>query len=858
MLSFNKIGQRRYERPGIRENLRSPEQRVGTLLVLVAALGVAAMFALMAVLFFQVPSVDQLQDAKVMEASIVYTADGEEITRYSDENRTWIPLDSMSAFVPQALIATEDKRFYEHSGVDVQRTIGSVFKTIGGDRQGGSTITMQLARNAFSDIQDDFAYTRKFKEWLTALRLEDMYEKDQILEMYLNTVPFMYNAFGIEAAAETYFQKPALDLTIEEAATLVGMLKGTVFYNPVRNPERSQERRNVVLEQMTKSGYLSQKDFARLRDRPTKLRFRRLSRTDNLAPFFAEYLRQYLGEWAEERGYNLYRDGLRIHTTLDSKMQQAAQEAVVTMGDRYQAVGAVEWSRRQSPYFSSNSADYVSYEKNVSPFAYFWDSNPRIVASYVKQSERYRKAVEAGEAPQAALDRLQGDAAFMDSLKAKESRLEVGFVALDPRTGQVRAWVGGRSFEDEQYDHVALAKRQPGSTFKPFVYTAAIDNGFSPEDEFRDEVIEYVDPDTKRRWRPTNVGSSTGQLLTLRDALAYSKNTVTAQLVQEVGPGRVADYAHRMGIQSDLDAVPSIGLGTSDVSLLEMASAYGTLANGGNYIEPIVVTRIEDRTGKVLATFSPDPENVISASTAYTVLDMMRGVVDYGTGQRIRSVFGMRGDLAGKTGTTQNGADGWFMLVHPDLVMASWIGFSRPALTFRSSYWGQGSHNALYVVGNFVKAIDLPQASFEAPPGYVAPAPSLPMQNADYYSSPEYLDSLQRVGDSLAGDRWAYDRWDYTPQDEVDWENGDDEVSDEERAPSDSLNRRRATPKLPDAAFDDEEQVAVETPQTPDRAGQETSAPEPANAQDAQDDGLTEIERLNRQQPDLPPVPDGP
>jgi penicillin-binding protein 1A len=818
----------------IRGNLRSPDRRKGTIAVLVLA-GLMTLFLLYyVVLIYQLPTVKRLQNARIAEASIVYTTDGVELTRYHTENRTWVSLDSISPNVTNALIATEDHRFYDHWGVDVQRTISSVFKTVQGDMQGGSTITMQLARNAFTEIQDDAALTRKFKEWITALRIEQMYEKDEILEMYLNTVPYLYNAFGIEAAARTYFQKSALDLDVMEAASLVGMLKGTAFYNPQRNPERSHERRNVVFEQMVKHGYLSQAEFEEMRDTPTELNFRPMTHKDNLAPYFAEHLRQWLGEWAEQRGINLYKDGLRIYSTIDAELQNAATEAATKMGSQLQAVANVEWSGRQSPYFSSNAADYVSYQDNVSPFAYFWESNPSMLNDFIKTTDEYRQAVRSGMPADSALARFRADESFVDSVKAIGRRLEVGFVAIEPHTGYVKAWVGGRSFEEDQYDHVALAKRQPGSTFKPFVYTAAIESGYSPEDQVRDEVVEYVDPDTRRVWRPENVGSSSGAMMTLRDALAYSKNTITAQLVQELGPNRVANYAHRMGIQSELDEVPSIGLGTSDVTLLELTTAYVTLANGGNYAEPVFVTRIEDRNGNVLATFGPDVRQALSAHTAYTVLDMLRGVVDYGTGQRIRATFGARGDLAGKTGTTQNGADGWFMLMHPNLVMGSWVGFKNPSIAFRSSYWGQGSHNALYVVGNFVREAGLPPSEFSAPPGYSAPGPSANMMYAEWAEENQRIaDSLALMADSLAGDRWTYDRWDYQPS---------------EYNPDDPYGLDGLGEDDEGFAEGEDEEIDIDLGQMPvDESGGEQAEAPPAEEPETPVEELSEIDQLNRQ-----------
>ena len=716
----------------IRNRLKDPKTRAGTMLPLAAAVLIAGLGIYWIILLTELPSTADLERSAFEQATVVYSADGTELTTYQDKNRTWVELDQISEWVPQALIATEDHRFYEHSGIDVMRTISSTLYTLRGDVQGGSTITMQLARNAFPSIYDDWMITRKFKEWITAVRIEAMYEKDEILEMYLNTVPFMYNAFGIEAASQTYFQVPASDLNVRGAATLVSMLKGTVYYNPVRHPERSHERRNVVLEQMVQRGYLTPSEFETYRDEPTQLNFARLTRAEEPAPHFAEYLRQWLDDWAEQYGANLYTDGLRVHTTIDIDLQEAGQRAVDEITERLQGVA----------------------DQTV-PVTTFWERNPETIDVILRRTDRFRSLTASGLGESVALDSLRGSPAFVDSLQTVLRRVQAGFVALDPRDGDVLAWVGGRDFGEVQFDHVAMSRRQPGSTFKPFVYAAALDAGFTQTSLIRDEVVEYVDPDTRRSWRPSNVGQATGRLMTLADALAFSKNTVTAQLVQQIGPGRVVDHAHRMGIQSELDAVPSIGLGTSEVSLLEMSAAYATLANDGRYREPNIVTRIEDASGNVVERFRSEGRQAIPAAVAYSVLDMMRGVVDRGTGVRIRNTYGVRGDVAAKTGTSQNGADGWFMLAHPNIVMGAWVGFTSPGLYFPSSYYQQGAHTALPIVGRFYqmardRAGDLidPDVSFTAPAGWVEPQPVDTSSASDYLFASN-VDSLEARRDSL-------------------------------------------------------------------------------------------------------------
>lgn len=690
---------------GIGQNLEHPSTRIVTIGLLVTAGILLTVLIYWLVLLAQLPSVSEIREAAFDRPSVVYSSDGEQLTSYGDKHQTWLPLEQISRAVPEALIATEDHRYYSHWGVDARRTAGAVIQTVRGNRQGGSTITMQLARNAFPDLTEDSGASRKIKEWVTAVRLEGVYGKNDILEMYLNTVPFMYNAFGIEAAARTYFQKSAGALRVDEAAVLVGMLKGTVYYNPVRNPDRAHERRNVVLQQMVEHGYLTVADYRSVEKQPTPIFFRRPSRSDQIAPHFTEYVRQQLEEWAEEHEYDLTTDGLHIYTTIDSRLQEAAREAVSEVTDDLQAVADVEWSEESTRINSSDASAYRARRRDIVPFSYFWSTHQELLPKLIEQSDRYQRLIDAGVASSEALRGLAENAAFVDSLKAARQRLEAGLAAIDPRTGHAVAWVGGRDFEENQYDHVAAAKRQPGSAFKPFVYAAALDNGYAPGDRLRDEVITYTDPQTGRTWRPENVGSASGGMITLRDALAHSVNTVTAQLVVEIGPEQVVRYAHRMGIESELDSYPSIGLGTSEVSLLELTSAYVTLENEGRFRAPIVVTRVEDRNGRVLATFDSQEREAISRSTAQQVRDMLRGVTDYGTGTRIRHEFGVDGDIAGKTGTSQEGADGWFVLMRPDLVTGAWVGFDAPAIAFRSDFWGQGSHTALPIVGSFYRRL---------------------------------------------------------------------------------------------------------------------------------------------------------
>ncbi|HEY5581981.1 MAG TPA: transglycosylase domain-containing protein, partial [Rhodoferax sp.] len=532
------------------------------------------------------PGIGDLRKAKSETPSVLLAQDGTVLAEYRRINRQWVTLDEIAPSVVDALIATEDRRFYQHHGIDFRRLAGAVLSTLGGDLQGGSTITQQLARNLYpEEIGRANSITRKVKEAITALKIEAVYSKPEILEIYLNTVPFLYNAFGIEMAARTYFGKSADKLDVLESATLIGMLKGTSYYNPVQNPERAVQRRNLVLAQMAKDSKLAPARLALLSKRPLKLDFERQEESLGPAPHVAQHLRKWLIDWADRRGYNIDADGLRVHTTLDAKLQTAANRAVA-----------------------------------------------RQLANLQKLADGRRKAGH------------------------ERALLQAGFLALDPRSGAVRAWVGSRDYAQEQFDHVSQARRQPGSTFKPFVYGAAFMQGFDPSYTFMDEPVQIALPGSGV-WTPSDVSPPSYQPTTLRDGLVYSKNTITAQLMQKVGPAKVGQLAQAMGVrQSKLDLVPSLALGTSPVTLLEMVAAYGTIANGGNYLQPFLVQSVEDRNGQLLEQFEPvrEREPAMPRAGALTLVNVMRGVIDEGTGAAIRQRYGIQADLAGKTGTTQD------------------------------------------------------------------------------------------------------------------------------------------------------------------------------------------------------------
>ncbi len=627
------------------------------------------------------PSTNDIRKAALEQPAQVLSADGKLLAEFKRSNRVWVRLADISPHVRHALIATEDHRFYEHGGIDWYRTAASAVHTLMGNRQGGSTLTQQLARNLYpEEIGRAPTLNRKLKEAVTALKIEWVHSKDDILETYLNTVPFLYNAFGIEMAARTYFDTSADALNVLQSATLVGMLKGNSYYNPVLNPERALQRRNTVLGQMVKRHRLDAEQYEELRQKPLRIVFARQNEPTGAAPHFTQQLKKWLIAWADRNEYNIYSDGLVVRTTLDSRLQTLANQAVARQGKKLQSVADMAWSGRQG-----------------------WGPDNPLVQTLVRESVEYKKATAGGATPEAALHTLQADRTFMHELQQKKTQVQAGFLAIDPRNGHIKAWVGSLDFTEDAFDHVQQARRQPGSTFKPFVYGEALRQGASPDDTWVDQAVE-IDVGNGEIWRPTDGGAPSGRSISLRDGLIYSKNTIAAQIMQNVGATKVARLAREMGVRhSPLEAVPSLALGTSPVTLKEMVSAYSTIAHQGQYVEPMWVTQIEDRHGNILEAFAPaEPEQALSTDVAYQLLDVMRGVITRGTGRDIRQRFGINADVAGKTGTTQDNADGWFILMHPQLVTGAWVGFNDSRITLRSDHWGQGARSALPMVGDFV------------------------------------------------------------------------------------------------------------------------------------------------------------
>jgi penicillin-binding protein 1A len=616
------------------------------LLAVLALLPVAYLLALVPL----TPSTDDLRKARAEHPAVLLSADGVVLATFQRLHRRWVPLEQVAPVAVQALVATEDHRFWDHHGIDLRRTAASAWHTLNGRRQGGSTLTQQLARNLFpEEIGRAPTLHRKAKELVTALKIEAAYGKREILETYLNTVPFLYNAYGIEMAARTYFDKDARSLDVLEAATLVGMLKGTTYYNPVLHPARARERRNVVLAQMARRGVLPAAQAQALAARPLKIDFERQEEVAGLAPHAAQHVRRWLVGWADRNGYDIHADGLVVHTTLDSRLQKAALQAV------------------------------------------------------------------SGQ-----LRALQPLAAKRPQPGGARAPLQAGFLAMDPRNGHLLAWVGSSGWSEDAWDHVAQARRQPGSTFKPFVYGAAFMEGLRPDDQLPDMPVALRGA-RGEVWSPKDATPPTGRPMALREALAQSRNGVTAQLMERVGPHRVAELARALGVRdSPLAEVPALALGASAVSLQELVAAYATLAHSGERREPLLVLRIEDRHGKVLDGFATGRSvQAMPRPAALQLVDALRGVVDRGTGSAIRSRHGIGADVAGKTGTSQDNADGWFVLMHPQLVAGAWVGFNDPAVTMGDA-WGPGSRSALPIVGEFfgqalrARRIDA-QAEFEIP-----------------------------------------------------------------------------------------------------------------------------------------------
>ena len=678
------------------------------------------------------PTFEQLENPKANLATEVYSDSGELMGYIGIQNRSNVTYKDISPSLINALVATEDARFYEHSGIDLRSLIRVLTKTVlGGNKSsgGGSTLTQQLAKNLFPREQKSTLGTvfAKLKEWVVAVKLERNYSKEEILSMYLNTVDYGSNAFGIKAASQIFFSKQPSELEVEEAAVLVGLLKAPTAYSPIRNPENANKRRDVVLSQMQKYGYITEPEYREKISKPIKLNFNPQSHDEGIATYFREMLRNYMKEWckthykANGENYDVHKDGLKIYTTINYKMQKYAEEAV-------------------KEHFTTLQAEFFKHTKGYKDAPFTGISREDIDKYYVqamKNSDRYRYLKSEGlsendikshfkEKTNMRVFTWKGDKDTImspwDSLRYYKHFLNTGMVSIEPQTGHIKVYVGGINYKHFKFDNAKLGRRQVGSTFKPFVYAAAMrDSELSPCYELENSPVTFEDFDN---WTPKNSNDAReGENVTLKWALANSVNYISAALIKDyTTPQAVVDLVKQMGITTPMEAYPSICLGTSDLSVMEMAGAMSTFVNKGIHKEPIFITKICDSKGMVLEVFNSKSNSAIDEETSYLVLELMKGVVDGGTGGRLRYRYGLTSTIAGKTGTTDNNSDGWFIGLNPKLATAVWVGGELRSIHFRSTALGQGASMALPVYALFMKRCEKDQklnfykGDFDRPP----------------------------------------------------------------------------------------------------------------------------------------------
>lgn len=675
--------------------------------------------------FGAMPSFEDLENPESNLATEIISSDGVTIGKFYNENRTPIKFEDLPPHLVNALVATEDERFYEHSGIDARRTFGAALKL--GQDGGASTISQQLAKQLFHGEGSSFKVFRviqKVKEWIIAIKLERQYTKNEIIAMYFNVYDFNNYAIGIRSASKTYFSKEPKDLTIDEAAILVGMFKNSSLYNPVRNPVGVKNRRNVVLSQMLKSKIITPSQKENLSKLPIKLDFKLQTHKEGIATYFREYLREYMKKWVKENkkpngeDYDIYTDGLKIYTTIDSKMQEHAEEAV-----------QAHMKNLQQEFFHQQKDN-----KNA-PFINITDAETnRIMTNAMKNSERWRVMKELDKTEDeiiASFDVKTKMKIFSwkgeidtvmtpkDSIRYYKHFLQAGLMSLEPQTGHIKAWVGGINYKYFQYDHVGQGARQVGSTFKPFVYATAIEQlGMSPCDSIIDSpfMIHKGRHHVTADWEPKNSDRQYRGMVNLKRALALSINTVSAKLIDKTGPEAVVALTKKLGVNSEIPNQPSIALGAVEITVQDMVAAYSTFANQGVYMKPQFISRIEDKNGVVLYETIPESRDVLNKDIAYAVIKLLEGVTESGSGVRLRTQGGGSGDnrwtgypymftnpIAGKTGTSQNQSDGWFIGMVPNLVTGVWVGCEDRSARFKSITYGQGATAALPVWGYFMK-----------------------------------------------------------------------------------------------------------------------------------------------------------
>ncbi|SFN45877.1 penicillin-binding protein 1A [Bizionia echini] len=701
--------------------------------------------------FGELPDYTILENPKTNLATEIISSDSKTLGKfYFNDNRTPVSFDELPQNLVDALIATEDARYFEHSGIDARGTLRALVYL--GSKGGASTISQQLARQLFVGVRSKGLdkYTQKVKEWIIATKLERQYTKEEIIAMYFNIYDFGNNADGIRSAASIYFDKEPNELELKESAMLVGMFKNSSLYNPRdhKNPIGTRNRRNVVLDQMEKYDYITEEVRDSLQKTELDLNYTPQSHRDGIATYFRAYLDGFMKDWIKNNPkpdgekYNLYGDGLKVYTTIDSRMQSYAEEAVQKHMPRLQA----EFDNQNKP------------ERN--PTAPFLELDKTEIESLMnramRQSERWRVMKKDGKSDKEIIASFNKPTAMtifswkgeidtimkpMDSMRYYKKFLHPGMMSMDPLTGHVKAWVGGMNYRHFQYDHVNQGKRQVGSTFKPFVYATAIDQLHlspcykMPQSQITIEALKFGNPEP---WTPKNSDGNYAGELTLQDALANSVNTITARLMDKVGPQPVIDLVQKLGVESNIPAVPSIALGTADLSVYEMVAAYATFANQGVYTKPVMVTHIEDKNGTVLYQFTPESRDVISAETAYVTVKLLEGVTRGGSGTRLRTKgadayradyreivtgypYEFKNPIAGKTGTTQNQSDGWFMGMVPNLVTGVWVGAEDRATHFRTITYGQGAAMALPIWGMYMRSciddeeLEISTSDFEAP-----------------------------------------------------------------------------------------------------------------------------------------------
>ena len=678
-------------------------------------------------LFGTMPSFEDLENPESNLATEVYSFDGVVLGKFYNENRTAIKFTDLPKSLVDALVSTEDERFYEHSGIDARRTFGAALKL--GSSGGASTITQQLAKLLFHGEGSKFLPFRiiqKAKEWIIAIRLERQYTKNEIIAMYFNRVDFVNTAVGIRSAAKVYFNKEPRDLTILESAMFVGMLKNPSLYNPTKEKRQKMvfDRRNTVLSQMVRNNHLEESDKAQLEKKPIVLKFHPESHLDGTATYFREYLRDYLKNWCKDHKkpdgeeYDIYSDGLKIYTTIDSKIQQHAEEAV-----------QAHMKNLQEEFFIQQKQN-----KNA-PFVNITDvETDRIIKQAMKNSERWRILKEQEMSDEDIIKSFsvktkmtvfswngekEMEMTPLDSIRYYKHFLQAGLMSMEPQTGQIKAWVGGINYKYFQYDHVGQGARQVGSTFKPFVYATAIEQlNMSPCDTIIDGpfMIRKGRYHVTEDWEPRNSDQKYRGMVTLKRALAQSINTVSAKLMDKVGPEAVVEMTHKLGVTSEIPLQPSIALGAVDITVQDMVAAYSTFANQGVYIKPQFISRIEDKNGGVIYEPIPESHDVLNKDIAFAVIKLLEGVTEGGSGERLRTQGGGSGDnrwtgypymftnpIAGKTGTTQNQSDGWFIGMVPNLVTGIWVGCEDRSARFKSITYGQGATAALPIWGYFMK-----------------------------------------------------------------------------------------------------------------------------------------------------------